>query len=78
MNRITLSMLTLDFSLAVVTSPGCTARVNPEQTKAVAEIERLGGKVTVDERSRDAASDWCGSTGDPPGDRRWASAFSKG
>jgi len=50
----------LCLSLAVVAS-GCTARVNPRaeeaaagetsrQAKAVAQIERLGGTVTVDEK----------------------------
>ena len=52
MNRIILSMLTLGLSLAVVAS-GWAAEVNPEQAKAIAEIEKLGGKVTVDEKSPD-------------------------
>ena len=61
MNRLVPSMLVLGLSLAVVAT-GCTARVspkeekpaageNPRQAKAVAEITRLGGKVTVDEKS---------------------------
>ena len=52
MNRIVALMLVLGLSLAVVAS-GWAAEVNPEQAKAVAEIEKLGGKVTVDEKSPD-------------------------
>jgi hypothetical protein len=47
-------MLVLGLSLAVVTS-GCTASVNPEQAKAIAEIEKLAGKVIVDEKGPDKA-----------------------
>ena len=54
MSRIVALMLVLGLSLAVVAS-GCAARVNPEQAKAVAEIEKLGGTVTFDEKSRDKA-----------------------
>jgi len=43
-------MLALGFSLAVVAS-GWAAEVNPEQAKAIAEIEKLGGRVTLDEKS---------------------------
>ena len=61
MKRIAASILVLGLSLAVVAS-GCTARVNPKtetvtggenprQAKAIAEVIRLGGKVTVDEKS---------------------------
>ncbi len=52
MKRLVASMLVLDVLLAVVVC-GCTAKVNPEQTKAIAEIERLGGKVTIDKGSPD-------------------------
>jgi hypothetical protein len=49
MNRIALSMLTLGLSLAPVLS--WAAEPNAEQAKAIAAIERLGGKVTVDEKA---------------------------
>jgi Leucine-rich repeat (LRR) protein len=63
MNRIAALTQVLGLSLAVVVS-GCTARVtpraekatagkNPRQARAIAEIEALGGKVTVDEKSPD-------------------------
>ena len=42
-------MQVLGLLLGVVAS-GCTANVNPEQAKAVAEIERLGGKVILMKR----------------------------
>jgi uncharacterized protein YjbI with pentapeptide repeats len=45
-------MQVLGLLLGVVAS-GCTANVNPEQAKAIAEIEKLGGKVTFDEKSRE-------------------------
>jgi hypothetical protein len=45
-------MQVLGLLLGVVAS-GCTANVNPEQAKALAEIEKLGGKVTFDEKSRE-------------------------
>ena len=51
MNRIAALMLVLGFSLAVVGS-GWATEVNPEQAKAVAEIEKLGGNVIVDEKSQ--------------------------
>jgi len=44
-------MQVLGLLLGVVAS-GCTANVNPEQAKALVEIERLGGKVPFDEKSR--------------------------
>jgi Leucine-rich repeat (LRR) protein len=47
-------MEVLGLSLAMVGS-GCTARVNPEQAKALAEIEKLAGKVIVDEKGPDKA-----------------------
>ena len=51
MNRIAPLMLVLGLLLAVVGS-GWAAEMNPEQAKAVAEIEKLGGKVIVDEKSQ--------------------------
>lgn len=63
MNRSAALMLVLGLPLAVLVS-GCAARVNPRegkaaagenprQAQAIAEIEALGGKVTVDEKSPD-------------------------
>ena len=49
MNRITFPMLTLGLSLAPVLC--WAAEPNADQAKAIAEIEKLGGKVTVDEKS---------------------------
>ena len=49
MNRIVLPLLTLGLSLAPVLC--WAAEPNAEQAKAIAEIEKLGGKVTVDEKS---------------------------
>ena len=54
MSRIVALMLVLGLSLVVVAS-GWAAEANTEQAKAVAEIERLGGKVVVDEKSPDKA-----------------------
>ena len=42
----TVALLVLGLSLVVVAS-GWAAEANTEQAKAVAEIERLGGKSTV-------------------------------
>jgi len=52
MNRIALLVLVLGFSLAVVAS-GWAAEVNPEQAKAIAEIEGFGGHIAIDEKSPD-------------------------
>jgi hypothetical protein len=52
MNRIVALMLVLGISLAVIAS-GRAAEVDFEQAKAVAEIRRLHGRVTVDEKSPD-------------------------
>ena len=41
--------------LAVVAS-GCGRKVNPQEAKAVAAIEKLGGTVTVDEKERGDSS----------------------
>ena len=49
MNRIVLPLLTLGLSLAPVLC--WAAEPNADQAKAIAEIEKLGGKVTVDEKS---------------------------
>ena len=49
MNRIALSMLTVGLSLAPVLC--WAAESNRDQAKAIAEIEKLNGKVTVDEKS---------------------------
>ena len=48
MHRIVVLIQVL--SLAVVAS-GYAAEVNPTEAKVVAEIEELGGKVTIDEKS---------------------------
>ena len=48
MSRIVALIHVLILSLAVVVS-GCAARVNPKEAKIVAEVERLGGTVAVDE-----------------------------
>ena len=47
MNRFLVLMPVLGLSLAVVAS-GWAAEANPEQAKAIAAIEKLGGKVTFD------------------------------
>jgi hypothetical protein len=52
MNRIVLPMLALVLSLAVVVT-GCSPGVNPQDAKAVAEINRLGGSVFVDKARPD-------------------------
>jgi hypothetical protein len=49
MNRITLPILILALSLVPVFS--WAAEPNTDQAKAIAAIEKLGGKVTVDEKS---------------------------
>ena len=49
MNHIVLSMVTLGLSLAPVVCRA--AEPNPEQAKTIAEINKLGGKITVDEKS---------------------------
>ena len=49
MNHIALSMLMLGLLLAPVLS--WAAEPNADQAKAIAEIKKLGGKVTVDEKS---------------------------
>ena len=52
MNRIVALLLVLGLPLVVVAS-GYAAEANPEQAKAIAEVKKLGGKVTVDEKSPD-------------------------
>ena len=54
MNRIVPRTLALGLWLAAVSS-GWAAEPNPDQAKAVAEIKRWGGKVTVDEKTPDKA-----------------------
>jgi hypothetical protein len=49
MNRITLPLLALCMSLAPVLCGA--AEPNADHAKAIAEIKKLGGKVTVDEKS---------------------------
>ncbi len=49
MNRILFPLLMLALSPAPVVS--WAAEPNEDQAKAIAEIEKLGGKVTVDEKS---------------------------
>jgi hypothetical protein len=44
MNRLLALIQVLGLSLVVVAS-GCHAKIDPEQAKAIAEIERLGGQV---------------------------------
>jgi hypothetical protein len=51
MKRIVALMLVLGLLLAVV-GMGWAAEAGSEQTKAVAEIEKLGGKVIVEEKSQ--------------------------
>jgi hypothetical protein len=51
MNHITFSLLALSFSLFRVV--GWAAEPNVDQAKAIAEIGKLGGRVTVDEKSPD-------------------------
>ena len=69
MNRIVLPMLTVGLSLAVVAS-GYASEVNPREAKIVAEVEKLGGKVTVDERGPGEVSDRRGTLGHPRDRRR--------
>jgi len=52
MNRIAVAMHVLNLSLAVAV-PARAAEPNPQAAKAVAEIEKLGGRVTIDENSPD-------------------------
>ena len=52
MNRIVLPMLSLGF-LFVSLPLASAAEPNAEQAKAIAEIKKLGGKVTVDEKIPD-------------------------
>ncbi len=54
MNRLSMLMAALGLSLAVV-ALGWAAESNPGQAKAVAEIEKLGGKITIDEKSPNKA-----------------------
>lgn len=54
MNRLAASMLVLGLSLVLIASDWA-AEVNPEQAKALAEIENLGGKVVIDKESPDKA-----------------------
>ena len=49
MNQIILPMLMLGLSLAPVLC--WAAEPNTDQARAIAEIEKLGGKVTFDEKS---------------------------
>ncbi|MGA2258447.1 MAG: hypothetical protein ABSG53_27605 [Thermoguttaceae bacterium] len=49
MNRILLSMLM--FALPLVSTLCVAAEPSADQAKAIAEIEKIGGKVTVDEKS---------------------------
>ena len=49
MNRILLPMLTLALSIAPLL--GWAGETNTSQAKAIAEIEKLGGGVTLDEKS---------------------------
>ncbi len=51
MNRPVVLMHVLGLSLAIVAS-GWAAEANTEQAKAVAEIEKLGAKVTFDEKNQ--------------------------
>ena len=50
MNRLLVSLQVLGFLLAVVAS-GWAAEPNPEESQAVTGIKKLGGRVTVDEKS---------------------------
>ena len=52
MNRVAAFIQALGMSLVMVGSCYAT-NANPEQANAIAEIKKLGGKVTVDERSPD-------------------------
>ena len=52
MSRLALPIVTLGLSLASLPW-GWAAGPNPEQAQAMAEIRKLGGKVTVDEKSPD-------------------------
>jgi hypothetical protein len=52
MNRLIASICG---SLLAVVASGWAAELNSEQAKAVAEIERLGGRITIDEKSADKA-----------------------
>jgi internalin A len=49
MNRIVFPLLMLGLSFAPLVS--WAAERNADEAKAIAEIERLGGKVTVDEKN---------------------------
>jgi hypothetical protein len=49
MNKITFSLLTLGWSLAPVIS--LATEPNAEQAKAISQIKKLDGSVTVDEKS---------------------------
>ncbi len=49
MNRISFALLALGLSLAPVLC--LAAEPNADKAKAIAEIEKLGGKVTIDEKS---------------------------
>ena len=69
MNRLATLILVLGVSLVVVAS-GFAAEANPDQAKVVAEIERLGGNVTVDGKSPGKPVIGVVST-DDRGDRRW-------
>lgn len=52
MNRVVAWMLALGFSLIVI-ALGWAAEINPTEVQVVAEIERLGDTVTLDEKSPD-------------------------
>ena len=71
MNRIILSVLMLGLSLAPVLC--WAAEPNADQAKAIAEIEKLGGTVTVDEKSPDKPVVVRESAKDK-GDRCWVGA----
>ena len=68
MNRPVVLMHVLGLSLAIVAS-GWAAEANTEQAKAVAEIEKLGGKVTFDERIRQTV--FGVESAENRGDGRW-------
>ena len=52
MNQMVALIQVLGLSLAVVAS-GWAAEANPDQAKSVAEVEQLGGSITVDEKNPD-------------------------
>ncbi|MGA2255623.1 MAG: hypothetical protein ABSG53_13335, partial [Thermoguttaceae bacterium] len=52
MNRIAVVIVALGLSLACIPS-GWAAEANPEQAKVIAEINKLRGTITVDEKSPD-------------------------